>query len=135
MKSVLNTCKILIWVLPIGLFTTSLAAFAFAKMRFRGSKIMFALLLATMMIPGTVTMFPTFLFWTMIGLRDSYVPLILPGCLGNISAMFFIVQYLKSLPNSMIESVKIEGASYFRIYYISFFRCAKAQLQRRRCFG
>ena len=115
MKSVVNTCKILILVLPIGLFSTSLAAFAFAKMRFRGSKVLFALLLATMMIPGTVTMFPTFLFWIKIGFRDSYVPLILPGCLGNISAMFFLVQYLKSMPNSMIEAARIEGASYFQI--------------------
>ncbi len=116
LKSVLNTARILIWVIPVGLFTTSLASFAFAKMRFRGSRVLFGLLLSTMMIPGTVTMFPTFLFWTGMGFRDTYLPLILPGCLGNISAMFFIVQYLKSLPNSMIESAKIEGASYFKIY-------------------
>ena len=134
MKSVANTCKILIWVLPIGLFTTSLAAFAFAKMRFRGSKVLFALLLATMMIPGTVTMFPTFLFWNKIGFRDSYVPLILPGCLGNISAMFFLVQYLKSMPNSMIEAAKIEGASYFQIYIHIIFPLCKGAIATQALF-
>lgn len=115
-RSIVNTFKILVWVIPLGLFTTSLASFAFAKMRFRGSTFLFALLLSTMMIPFTVTMIPQYLFFSMAGLRDSYLPLILPGCLGNISAMFFIVQYLKGLPNSLIESAKMEGASYFSIY-------------------
>lgn len=116
LRSVVNTFKILVWVLPLGLFSTSLASFAFGKMRFRGSRILFAMLLSTMMIPFTVTMIPQYLFFSVVGLRDSYLPLILPGCLGNISAMFFIVQYLKGLPNSLIESAKIEGASWFSIY-------------------
>jgi multiple sugar transport system permease protein len=111
-----NTARIFVVVLPVGLFTTSLAAFTFAKMRFRGSKIMFSLLISTMMIPFPVVMMPQYLFFSILNMRDSYLPLIIPGCLGNISAMFFMMQFLKTMPNSLIESAKVEGASYFRIY-------------------
>ncbi|MDE6274395.1 MAG: carbohydrate ABC transporter permease, partial [Clostridiales bacterium] len=88
-----------------------------AKIRFRCGKHLFSLLMATMMIPFPAVMMPQYLFFSVINLRDSYLPLILPGCLGNISAMFFIIQFLKSVPNSLIESAKVEGASYFRIYW------------------
>ncbi len=116
LRGFLNTARIFIFVLPIGLFTTSLAAFTLAKMHFRGSKVIFSLLISTMMIPFPVVMMPQYLFFSLLNMRDSYLPLIIPGCLGNISAMFFMMQFLKSLPNSLIESAKVEGASYFRIY-------------------
>ena len=112
----LNTARIVVVVLPVGLFTTSLAAFTFAKMRFRGSKVLFSMLISTMMIPFPVVMMPQYLFFSILNMRDSYLPLIIPGCLGNISAMFFMMQFLKTMPNSLIESAKVEGASYFRIY-------------------
>ena len=59
-----NTARIFVVVLPVGLFTTSLAAFTFAKMRFRGSKVLFSMLISTMMIPFPVVMMPQYLFFS-----------------------------------------------------------------------
>lgn len=115
-RSLLNTARIFLVVLPVGLFTTSLAAFSFAKLRFRGKGFAFLLLLSTMMIPFPAVMLPQYIFYSFAGLRDSYLPLILPGLFGNIGAMFFIVQYLKGFPDAMIDSAKIDGVGFFGIY-------------------
>lgn len=111
-----NTAKIFLIVIPVGMFTTSLASFAFAKLRFKGKKLAFTLLLATMMIPFPVVMLPQYIFYAAVGIRDSYLPLIIPGCLGNISAMFFIIQFLKSTPDALLDAAKIDGAGYFKTY-------------------
>ncbi|MDE6274053.1 MAG: carbohydrate ABC transporter permease, partial [Clostridiales bacterium] len=64
LRGFFNTAKIFVFVLPIGLFATSLASFAFAKMRFRGGKLLFSLLMATMMIPFPAVMMPQYLFFS-----------------------------------------------------------------------
>ncbi len=111
-----NSLLIAISVIPIGMFFTSLSAFAFAKLRMRGKNILFMALLATSMVPFPVVMIPQFIMFSEFGWIDSVLPLIVPGTFGNIGAMFFLVQYMKGIPNVLIESCKIDGAGYFTIY-------------------
>lgn len=111
-----NSLIIAVCVIPIGMFFTSLAAFAFAKLRFRGKNVLFLVLLSTCMIPASVVMIPQFVMFSEIGWVDTLLPLIVPGTMGNIGAMFFLVQFMKGIPTALIESAKIDGAGFFMIY-------------------
>jgi multiple sugar transport system permease protein len=93
-----------------------MAGYAFAKFRFKMKDKIFNLLLSSMIIPAQVTMLPLFLMLKSMGLINSYFAIIIPG-LANIFGIFLIRQYAISIPDSLIESAKIDGASDFQIYY------------------
>lgn len=112
-----NSLVIVFCVIPLGIFFTTLSAFSFSKLNFRGKNIIFMALLGTIMVPFPVVLIPQFMMFSQIGWIDSIKPLIIPGTMGNIGAMFFLVQYLKGIPNPLIESAKIDGAGYFKIFY------------------
>ncbi|NLW60551.1 MAG: carbohydrate ABC transporter permease [Firmicutes bacterium] len=113
----LNT--VYIAVLKIGgeVFVSALVAYGFARFDFRGKNLCFLILLATMMLPYEVTMIPTFIMWTYLGFSDSYVPLILPAYFGAASFIFFLRMYFSTFPVEMEESMVMDGASYFQIFY------------------
>jgi len=94
---------------------TSMAGFAFAKYRFTGKKVLFNLLLSSMIIPSQVTMLPLFLMLKSMGLINTYMAIIIPG-LANIFGIFLIRQYCISIPDSLIEAARIDGATDFQIY-------------------
>lgn len=127
-SGILNTIKVEIPVLIIGGFTSSLAAFAFAKMKFRGKAQIFMLLLATIMIPFAVVMIPQYVLFTKMHWTDSLLPLIIPGCFGNISMIFFLRQNLYSIPSDLMDAAKLDGCNYFRIYYKIFLPLMKGAL-------
>jgi multiple sugar transport system permease protein len=116
-KYMLNT--VYIAVLKIGgeVFISALVAYGFARFDFRGKNLFFLILLATMMLPYEVTMIPTFMMWSYLGLSDSYVPLILPAYFGAASFIFFLRMYFSTLPVEMEESMVMDGANYFQIFY------------------
>ena len=89
-NGIFNSLKVAIPVLIIGGFTSSLAAFGFAKMRFRGKNALFLALLATIMIPFAVVMIPQYVMFTKLGWTNTLLPLIIPGCFGNVP--FLILQ-------------------------------------------
>jgi multiple sugar transport system permease protein len=99
------------------ILTASLAAFAFARLRFRGRETIFLLYLATLMIPFQVTMIPNyiviarFLQW-----RDTYQALILPSAFSAFST-FLLRQYFKGIPLDLDEAARMDGASSFRIWW------------------
>ncbi len=99
----------------ISLFFNSMAGYAFAKYRFKGKKKLFKLLLSSMVIPAQVTMLPLFLMLKEIGVINTYMAIIIPG-LANIFGIFLIRQYALSIPDSLIEAAKIDGAGDFQIY-------------------
>jgi len=99
------------------LFTSSLAAFAFAKIKFRGSGFVYAIFIATLMLPGQVTMIPLFSMFAKLGLTDSYVPLILPGAMINTYGVFMLRSFIVSLPDSLLEAAEVDGCGYFRRYF------------------
>ncbi|MGM9593567.1 MAG: carbohydrate ABC transporter permease [Candidatus Onthomonas sp.] len=128
LSGIRNTLTVAIPVLIVGGFTSSLAAFAFSKMRFRGRDGMFMALLATMMIPFAVVMIPQYVMFTKMGWTNSLLPLIIPGLFGNVSIIFFLRQNLTSIPTALVEAAKIDGCGYFRIYYAIFLPLMKGAL-------
>ncbi|ADB53293.1 carbohydrate ABC transporter permease [Conexibacter woesei] len=92
------------------LILCSLAAYAFARMRFRGSNVIFALMLTTLIIPFQLTMIPTFLIMKELGLIDSLGALIVPG-LVSAFGIFLLRQFFVSLPRELEEAARIDGCS------------------------
>lgn len=128
LRGVRNTILVEVPVLTVGAFTSSLAAFSFSKLRFKGKDQIFLGLLATMMIPFAVVMIPQYVMFTRMGLTNSLLPLILPGMFGNVSMIFFLRQNLSSIPDALVEAAKIDGCSYFKIYYKVFLPLMKGAL-------
>lgn len=124
-SGIMNTVKVEVPVLLIGGFTSSLAAFAFAKMNFRGKGAIFMGLLATIMIPFAVIMIPQYVMFTKFGWTDTLLPLIIPACFGNISMVFFLRQNLSSIPNDLMDAAKLDGCGYFRTFVQIFFPLMK----------
>ena len=97
------------------IISASMAAFAFAKIRFRGSQLVLGLYLATMMIPTQVTMIPLFVVMNKLGLIDSYASVILPGIFKPF-AVFMLVQQMRAIPNDFLDAARIDGAGIFQVY-------------------
>ncbi|MRN52260.1 carbohydrate ABC transporter permease [Paenibacillus monticola] len=116
LSGIKNSLIIALSVTVVGTFTSSLAAFAFAKLRFPGKNKIFLLMLSSLMIPYPAVMIPQFFIFSKLGWIDTLWPLIVPGLFGNIVMIFFLRQYLSSVPNAIIEAAKIDGSSYFRLY-------------------
>ncbi|GAA3907984.1 carbohydrate ABC transporter permease [Microbacterium invictum] len=118
---ILNSIIVSASVTILGTIASMLAAFAFAKMRLPFKNVLFLVLLAAIMIPFPTIMIPQFSMFASAGLVDTLWPLILPGVFGNIVMVFFIRQYLASVPDSIIEAAKIDGAGYLRIFFTLIF--------------
>jgi len=99
-----------------GLFLNTLSGYIFAKKEFYGKDIIFSLILATLMVPGAVTLIPTFQIINMLGLFNTYWALIIPG-LSSAFGIFMMRQFISSLPTELIEVSKIDGASELRIFW------------------
>ncbi|HDZ12914.1 MAG TPA: carbohydrate ABC transporter permease [Bacteroidetes bacterium] len=123
----LNSLILSISVTLISLFVNSLAGFAFAKFSFRAKKPLFVFLLSSMIIPGQVTMLPVFLLLNKMGLLNTYFGIILPG-MASIFGIFLIKQYLQSIPDSLLDAARIDGARDFTIYWKIILPLAKPVL-------
>lgn len=95
----------------------SLAAYAFARMRFRGSTVLYGVLLATMMIPAQVTMIPSFMIMRSLGWIDSHNALIVPAFFGGAFGTFLLRQFFATIPRELEDAACIDGAGKFRIYW------------------
>ncbi len=115
-RGILNSIIISVSTIVVGTFVSSLAAFSYSKLRFPGKAKLFLAELATMMIPFSVIMIPQFIIYARIGWVNTWLPLIIPGMLGNVGMIFFLRQYMSGIPTSVIESARIDGAGYFRIF-------------------
>ncbi|WP_309105556.1 carbohydrate ABC transporter permease [Arthrobacter sp.] len=113
-NSLIVACSVTI----VGSLTSALAAFAFAKLRMPFKNAIFLGLLAGLMIPFPTLMIPQFTIFASIGWVDTLLPLIVPGLFGNIVMIFFLRQFLNSVPDSIVEAARIDGASYLQIFWI-----------------
>lgn len=111
-----NTAFITLLSLVGQLITTPMVAYSLAKIHWKGAKIISPLLMGTMMIPYTVTMIPLYRIWHMLGLTGTYVPLIAPAFFGNAFYIIIMRQFFYSLPNSLMEAARIDGAGEFQRY-------------------
>lgn len=98
--------------------SSSLVAFGLARCRFRGRKLVFAAMLLSMMVPAQVLMIPQYIWYEKLGWVGSYLPLIVPYCFA-IQGFFvyLLVNFIESIPKELDEAAKIDGCSYFGIYY------------------
>jgi multiple sugar transport system permease protein len=115
--ALLNSLKIALSVTLGTLFTCSLAAYAFAKIKFKFRNIMFGLFLATIMIPGQITLIPLYIVFSKIGWIDTPLPLIVPGIMLNGYGIFLLKQFMESIPDEYIEVAKLDGANHFQTYW------------------
>ncbi|WP_425955489.1 carbohydrate ABC transporter permease [Xylanimonas sp. McL0601] len=103
-------------VTVIGSFSSALAAFTLAKLRLPYKNAIFLGLLTGLMVPYPTVMIPQFVMFSRLHWVDTLLPLIVPLLFGNIIMIFFLRQYLETVPDSLIEAAKIDGASYFTIF-------------------
>lgn len=94
----------------------SMAAFAFAKLQFRGRDSIFLVLLATMMIPGDMTIVSRYILYQKMHLIDTMWAIVLPAAF-DVFFLFLLRQFFASLPNELMEAANIDGCSYFKIYW------------------
>lgn len=97
------------------LVTSSMAGYAFAKFEFPGRRVLFVLVLATLMIPFQVRVIPLYVLASDLGLLDSYAGLVLPG-LVDAFGIFLMRQYLQSIPSELIDAARVDGASELTIF-------------------
>lgn len=96
--------------------SSSLVAYAFARLRFKGRDTLFIILLATMMIPGQVTMIPLFFVYRSLHWVNTFLPLMVPTLTAGAFNVFLIRQFLLGFPKELDESAVIDGASHWQIY-------------------
>jgi multiple sugar transport system permease protein len=117
LRYVLNTF-LLVGLNEIGtVLSVALVAYPFARLRFRGREVLFKLLIATMLIPGPVLLIPQFLLFHRIGWVGTYLPLWVPSFAANAFLVFLVRQYMRSIPRDLDEAARIDGASYFTIWW------------------
>ena len=97
-------------------FLDSLAGYALARLRFRGRGAVFATIVAVMAVPGVVLLIPKFLMIRQLGIYDTYYGMIIP-LLVDAAGVFIMKNFFESIPVSVEESARIDGASLFRIYW------------------
>ena len=116
--SIVYTLVIEVSVIVVGTFFSTLAAFSFAKIRFKHKKFLLLLMMSSMMVPYAAVMLPQYRVFQEFELTETLWPLILPGLFGNVSMMFFLITYMKGgIPDALVESAKIDGASYLTIFF------------------
>jgi multiple sugar transport system permease protein len=110
-----NTLFVAVASTLISLTTSSLAAFAFACINFKGKEALFSLVLSVMMIPATTTLIPNFLIIRTLGWYDKFYALIIPFA-ASVFGIFLLRQYFMSMPRELWEAAQIDGASRLRYF-------------------
>ncbi|NUT50550.1 MAG: carbohydrate ABC transporter permease [Saccharothrix sp.] len=100
------------------LLSCSMAAYAFARLEFRGRKALFAMMLATIMLPIHVLIVPRYVLFSELGWVNTYLPLIVPKFLATDAFfVFLMVQFIRSLPTELDEAARIDGCGHWRIFW------------------
>jgi len=99
------------------LFSSSLVAYGFARLRFRGRSQLFALVMATYLLPAMVTFIPTFLIWNELGAVNTFFPLWAGNLFGSAFYIFMLRQFLFTIPQDLVDAARVDGAGYFKIYW------------------
>lgn len=134
-RGLANTLLLTLPPLALGLLASALAAYAFARLRFPGREALFGALLATMMIPGAVTMVPQFILFRELRWIDSFRPLIVPGLFGGAYAVFFLRQFFRTLPPELDEAARVDGCSPWQTFRLIALPLARAPLATLAVFG
>lgn len=112
-----NTVKLCAINIVGVVLSNAVVAYAIAFMKFKHKKIIMALLLITMMMPGTVTFFPQFIIYVKIGWYGTMMPLWVPAFLGNAYYIFLLRQYFLTIPRPIIDAARVAGCGHFRMLW------------------
>ncbi|MGN6204537.1 carbohydrate ABC transporter permease [Humibacter sp.] len=116
-QAYVNSIYIAVLVVIGTLITASMAGYGFARIKFKGSRVLFVIFLATQMIPMQVTLIPFYLLMSKLGWVDSHLSLIIPAALANPFAVFLMRQFVLSLPHELEEAALVDGAGRWRIFW------------------
>jgi len=130
-----NTLLLTVPPLVVGLLVSALAAYAFARLRFTVREVLFGALLATLMIPGAVTMIPLFVLFRDLHWVDSFRPLIVPGLFGGAYSIFFLRQFFRTIPMELDEAARIDGCTPWQTFWWVILPLARAPLATLAVFG
>ncbi|MEK5164162.1 carbohydrate ABC transporter permease [Paenibacillus sp. FSL R5-0527] len=112
-----NTAIIVVFSVLGVIVTSSISAYSFARMTWKGRNLVFSLLLSSMMLPYAVTLIPTFIGWSKVGLTNSFIPLIAPAWFGGGAFNIFLLrQFYLSIPRDLDEAAYVDGAGHLRIF-------------------
>lgn len=111
-----NTLILCFWTVFGAVLSSSLVAYGFARIPFKGSKLLFMLMISTMALPGQVTMIPVFAMFRALGWYGTYLPLIVPAFFGVPFYVFLLTQFYKALPNDLSEAARVDGAGEWTIF-------------------
>ncbi|QDP98232.1 carbohydrate ABC transporter permease [Microlunatus elymi] len=116
-RALLNTFLISAAVAILVMFFDSLAAYSFAKYNFPAKNILFTILMATFLVPGSLSLVPSFVLMSWLGWIGSFAALIVPGA-ANAFGIFLLRQFAQSsIPNELVESARVDGAGFFRTWW------------------
>jgi multiple sugar transport system permease protein len=111
------------------LVSASFCAYGFARIRFPGRDFWFVIVLGTMMLPGVVTMIPTFIIFSRLKWLDTYLPLTVPYFFGGEAFNIFLLrQFFRTIPEELADAARIDGCSEYRIWWSLFMPLAKPAL-------
>ncbi|MDQ3695129.1 MAG: carbohydrate ABC transporter permease [Chloroflexota bacterium] len=111
-----NTLLVSVLAVVSVVFSSALVAFGFSRVRFRGRSALFALVIATYMLPVGVTLIPTFLIWNQLGFVGTFVPLWAGNLFGSAFYIFMLRQFLLTIPQDLADAARVDGAGYLRIF-------------------
>lgn len=123
-----NTLLLCVVCVLGAVLSSAVVAYGFARIDFRLSRPLFALLIATMALPGQVTMIPVFELFRKLGWYGTYLPLMVPAFFGTPFFVFLLTQFFRTLPEEVAESARLDGASEFRIFWRIVLPLAKPAL-------
>lgn len=114
----INSSIIVLGSIVGNLLSCSMAAYAFARLRFRGRALMFAAMLATIMLPVHVVIVPQYIIFSQLGWVNTFLPLVVPKFLATEAFFIFLmVQFIRGIPRELDEAARIDGCGHFRIYF------------------
>jgi ABC-type glycerol-3-phosphate transport system permease component len=116
-RYLLNTLLIAGWTVVGQALSSALVGWGFARMRFAGKRLLFMIMLATMMIPGQIGMIPTFMIFRWLGWIDTFLPLIVPAWFGSAFFAFLYRQYFMGIPVEMDEAAQVDGCGPLRLFW------------------
>jgi multiple sugar transport system permease protein len=111
-----NTLVICVVVIVARVFSCTVVAYSLSHIQWPGRGILFAIVLATMMLPGQVTMIPIFIIFTRLGWINTFLPLTVPAFFGDAFFIFMMRQFFMTIPKDLTDSARLDGASHFDIY-------------------
>jgi len=115
---ILNSFVYSILPTAVGLFTSSISAYAFSKLEFRGRNLVYYILIMTIMMPSCVTMTTAYMMYDWYGWTNSALPLIVPGFFGGAATVMFLREYFMGIPDGLLEAARIDGAGKWKSFFL-----------------